>query len=266
MKIECPHGCGAKFSMLANVCPGCGKSAGASDFMVQTVKNAWHAAWGGKERVLTVDCPGCHQPFPMAADLCPSCGKNVGAAAMINEYASPLVTTALAIRSRVERATPFEAWMIRFGYFLASLATLMLLTKAAESKFVNGNGNWVTAGLATLIYLGLSLLILTWILPKNIGALLARLKVLMKLSLLFNYLSTIFAILFITDHWRARSWLLIGTLFLSILGIWFASNFLLPAWATAGAILAGPPSENDQPPSDPGYRGPRKQRLHNRLS
>jgi hypothetical protein len=154
--------------------------------------------------------------------------------------------------------------MIRFGYFLASFATLMLLVSAAEKKFVNGNGNWVTAGLATLIYLGLSLLILTWILPKNIGALLARLKVLMKLSFFFNYLSTVFAVLFITDHWQARSWLLIGTLFISMLGVWFASRFLLPAWTTAGAILAG--QNPHQQPSDPAYRGGKKQHLPGRFS
>jgi hypothetical protein len=183
---------------------------------------------------------------------------------MINEYASPLVATAISIRGRAERATPFEAWMIRFGYFLASFATLLLLVSAAEKKFVNGNGNWLIAGLASLIYLGLSLLILTWILPKNIGALLARLKVLMKLSFFFNYLSTVFAVLFITDHWQARSWLLIGTLFISMLGVWFASRFLLPAWTTAGAILAG--QNPHQQPSDPAYRGGKKQHLPGRFS
>jgi endogenous inhibitor of DNA gyrase (YacG/DUF329 family) len=261
MKIDCPHGCGAKFSMLANVCPGCGKPAGASDFIAQGLKNAWRE---GKDQVLTVECPGCHQPFPMNSNQCPACGKDVGAIAMINDYASPLVATAISIRGRAERATPFEAWMIRFGYFLASFATLLLLVSAAEKKFVNGNGNWLTAGLASLIYLGLSLLILTWILPKNIGALLARLKVLMKLSFFFNYLSTVFAVLFITDHWQARSWLLIGTLFISMLGVWFASRFLLPAWTTAGAILAG--QNPHQQPSDPAYRGGKKQHLPGRFS
>lgn len=246
--------------MMATVCPGCGKPAGASDFIAQKLKGAWRE---GKERALTAECPACHQPFPMTADQCPSCGKDVGAIAMINEYASPLVAAAISIRRRAERATPFEAWMIRFGYFLASFATLMLLVSAAEKKFVNGNGNWLTAALATLIYLGLSLLILTWILPKNIGALLARLKVLMKLSFFFNYISTVFIALFVTDHWRARSWLLIGTLFVSMLGVWFASRFLLPAWATAGAILAG---QNPQQPSDPAYRGGKKQHLPDRFS
>ncbi len=246
--------------MMATVCPGCGKPAGASDFIAQKLKGAWRE---GKERALTAECPACHQPFPMTADQCPSCGKDVGAIAMINEYASPFVAAAISVRSRAERATPFEAWMIRFGYFLASFATLMLLVSAAEKKFVNGNGNWLTAALATLIYLGLSLLILTWILPKNIGALLARLKVLMKLSFFFNYISTVFIALFVTDHWRARSWLLIGTLFVSMLGVWFASRVLLPAWATAGAILAG---QNPQQPSDPAYRGGKKQHLPDRFS
>ena len=246
--------------MMATVCPGCGKPAGASDFIAQKLKGAWQE---GKERALTAECPACHQSFPMTADQCPSCGKDVGAIAMINEYASPLVATAISIRRRAERATPVEAWMIRFGYFLASFATLMLLVSAAEKKFVNGNGNWLTAALATLIYLGLSLLILTWILPKNIGALLARLKVLMKLSFFFNYISTVFIALFVTDHWRARSWLMIGTLFVSMLGVWFASRFLLPAWATAGAILAG---QNPQQPSDPAYRGGKKQHLPDRFS
>lgn len=245
--------------MMANVCPGCGKPAGASDFVAQKLKSIWSE---GKERALTAECPACHQPFPMTADQCPSCGKDVGAIAMINEYASPFVAAAISVRSRAERATPFEARMIRLGYFLASFATLMLLVSAAEKKFVNGNGNWLTAGLATLVYLGLSLLILTWILPKNIGALLARLKVLMKLSFFFNYLSTVFIALFVTDHWQARSWLLIGTLIVSMLGVWFASRFLIPAWTTAGAILSG---QNPQA-ADPAYRGGKKQHLPGRFS
>jgi hypothetical protein len=249
--------------MMATVCPGCGKPAGAADFISQKLKGAWQE---GKERALTADCPSCHHPFPITADHCPSCGKDVGAGTLIEEYASPFVSTALALRSRAERATPVEAWMIRFGYFLASFATLMLLVSAAEKKFVNGNGNWVTAGLATLIYLGLSLLILTWILPKNIGALLARLKVLVKLSLFFNYLSTVFVTLFVTDHWSVRSWLLIGTIFLSMLGVWFASSFLIPAWTTAGEILAGRSSQTGQPPVDPAERGQRRQQVRNRLS
>jgi hypothetical protein len=245
--------------MMANVCPGCGKPAGASDFVAQKLKSIWSE---GKERALTAECPACHQPFPMTADQCPSCGKDVGAIAMINEYASPFVAAAISVRSRAERATPFEARMIRLGYFLASFATLMLLVSAAEKKFVNGTGNWLTAGLATLVYLGLSLLILTWILPKNIGALLARLKVLMKLSFFFNYLSTVFIALFVTDHWQARSWLLIGTLIVSMLGVWFASRFLIPAWTTAGAILSG---QNPQA-ADPAYRGGKKQHLPGRFS
>jgi hypothetical protein len=86
----------------------------------------------------------------------------------------------------------------------------------------------------------------------------------MKLSFFFNYLSTVFAVLFITDHWQARSWLLIGTLFISMLGVWFASRFLLPAWTTAGAILAG--QNPHQQPSDPAYRGGKKQHIPGRFS
>ena len=36
--------------MMATVCPGCGKPAGASDFIAQKLKGAWRE---GKERALT---------------------------------------------------------------------------------------------------------------------------------------------------------------------------------------------------------------------
>lgn len=245
--------------MMATVCPGCGKPAGASDFLAQKLKRAWRE---GKERTLTAECPACHQPFPMSADQCPSCGKDVGALAMIAEYSSPLVAMAISVRRRAERTTPVESWMIRFGYFLVSLVTLLVLVGAAEKKFVNGTGNGLVAGLATLIYLALSFLVLTWILPRNIGSLLARLKVLMKLSLLFNFLSVVLTVLFITDRWRARSWLLIGALLSSMLGIWLACRYLIPAWTTAGAILSGQTPKT----ADPSYRGGKKQHLPGRFS
>lgn len=263
MKIECPHGCGAKFSMSTKVCPGCGKPAEASDFIGQKIRSVWHGAWGGKEHVLKANCPHCREPFPLNSQTCPTCGQEVGAVPMIREYATPILATAISIRRRADNITPFQGWVVRLSYFLGSFALLGLLLKAAEGKFVNGNGNWITAGLATVVYLGFSLLILTWILPKNIGPALARLKVLVKLSLFLNYISTVFAIMFITDHWRARSGLLIAALFITMLALWFSSRFILPFWITAGTILSG---QYGQTPPDPAYRGGRRQDLPDRYS
>ena len=261
MKMKCPHGCGAKFSIMENTCPRCRKPSGAMDVIVQSLRILWHGLWGGKGNAFKADCPNCKQPFPLTTDQCPACGTDVGAFSLISGYASPLVATLLAIRSRANRATPFEAWAIRFGYCLASGATLWLLLGAAERKFVNGTNNWISPALATCIYVGLSISILTWFLPRNLGPLLAQLKLLIKLSLLANYFSTVLTVLFITDHWRTRSWLLIGILILSMVGVWFASRFIVPAWATAGAILAGKNPHH----LDPNQRGPNKNHFSGRF-
>jgi hypothetical protein len=262
MKMECPHGCGARFSVMENTCPRCRKPAGATDYLVQKTKGLWHRLWGGKNNVFKADCPSCKTPFSLTSDTCPTCGTDVSAASLIAAYASPLVAALIKIRGRANRASPFEAWAIRFGCFLASAATLCLLLAAAERKFVNGTNDWISPALATCIYVGLSLSTLTWFLPKNLGPLLAQLKLLIKLSLLSNYFSTVLTILFITDHWKVRSWLLIGTLILSMLGIWLASRFIVPAWITAGAILSGQNPHH----ADPAYRGGKKQHLSGRFS
>ena len=263
MKIACPHGCGSEFSIMENTCPGCGKSAGAIDCLVQKTKSAWYACWGGKEQVLKVECRRCHNLHPLNADRCPICDLDVSAVASINEYARPLVAAAVSFRRRLQRITPGEAAAIRWGYLLASLVTLVLLLGAAEDKFIRGNGNWLTAGLTTAIFLGISTTILTWILPSNIKMLLARLHILAKLAFLLNFISTVFTMMFITDHWQARSWLLIGTFVIFIGGMWLASRFIMPAWFTAGDILSG---KRGPYPMDPGQRGPNKNSSSGRFS
>lgn len=263
MKISCPYGCGTEFSIMKSTCPGCGRSTGALDCLTQQIKTSWYGLWGGKDRVLKLECNRCHNVYPMSADRCPTCDLDVSAVAVINEHARPLIVTAVAFRRRLDRITPGEAVAIRWGYFLASVATLGLLMGAAEEKFIRGNGNWFTAGLATVVFLGLSLLILTWVLPRNIGMLLGRLKPLAKFTFLINYLSAVFTVMFITDHWQVRSWLLIGTLAISLGAVWFASRFIMPAWFTAGAILSGSPGPY---PLDPAQRGPTKNSSSGRFS
>jgi hypothetical protein len=173
----------------------------------------------------------------------------------------------LAIRQRAEQITPFEAWVIRLSHLLVSLSLVGMLSGMAEDRFIKGNGNWLSAALSTAIYLGMSLLILTWIVPRNLVPAFARLKVLTKLSFFLNYLATVFAIMFLSDHWRMRSWLLIGTFASTIAGIWLCSTIILPSWAKAGDILSGNLTGNSStPPSDPNQRGRRTVHRPNRFS
>ena len=264
MRIDCPHGCGADFSMMETTCPSCQKPVGAADFVRLKIQERWYRFWGGKRRVFKADCPGCNEPVSLDFSACPSCGFEVGFMPMLNHHITPLVSAFVAIRERLNRTTPAEALAIRWGFLMVSIAVLGLLIGAVEDKFVNGNGNWITAGLATAIYLGSSLLVLTWIVPPQLASLLARLKVLTKFAFLVNYFSGVFVILLVTDHWRVRSWLLIGALFASVVGVWLASNILLPKWLEAGAIISGKLPQSG--PTLPPERGPTRQNIPRRFS
>jgi len=262
MKMDCPHGCGARVSLSTTTCPLCRKPTDALAVLAGPIRKRWHNFWGGQDKVFTSTCPHCKATFNLTADTCPNCRADVSAVALIIDYATPLLRFCIAARKKVENLTPFEAWVIRTSYFLVSLSVLGLLLSTAETKFVSGNGNWISAALSTAIYLGMSMLILTWIVPKNVGSVLARLKVLTKISLFLNYLSSIFAVMFITDHWRMRSWMLIGTFAISIVGLWFASIFI-NNWNRAGEFISG---TYNQPPEDPAFRGRRKTHRPDQLS
>lgn len=249
--------------MSVTTCPGCGKPTAAVDFLLQPLRNTWHRLWGGKDHVFKADCPRCHTPFELSCETCPACGEPVDVVALFTDFATPLVDFMVSVRKRAERITPFEAWVIRFSHFVVSISVLGLLMGIAEDRFVNGSGEWFSAAFSTAIYLGMSLLILTWILPPNVAPAFARLKVLTKLSFFLNYLAMVFGIMLTSDHWRARSWLLIGTFASSLVGIWLASRLILPAWATAGGILSG---TINKVPEDEAWRGRRKAHRPNRIS
>lgn len=249
--------------MSATTCPGCGKPTAAADFLLIPLRKTWHRLWGGEGHVFKADCPRCHAPFELSCETCPSCGAPVDVVALFTDFATPLVDLMVALRQRAERITQFEAWVIRFAHFIVSISVLGLLMGIAEDRFVNGSGEWFSAAFSAAIYLGMSLLVLTWILPPNIAPALARLQVLTKLSFFLNYLAMVFGIMLASDHWRARSWLLIGTFASSLVGIWLASRFILPAWATAGGILSGTITKV---PEDEAWRGRRKVHRPNRLS
>jgi hypothetical protein len=267
MSLECPHGCGARFPMSVTTCPGCGKSTAATDFLLVPIRKTWNRLWGGEGHALKAECPHCHGPFSLDEVSCPHCGGAVDTGTLVAEFTTPLVRLMLAIRQRAEQITPFEAWVIRLSHLLVSLSLVGMLSGMAEDRFIKGNGNWFSAAFATAIYLGMSLLILTWIVPRNLLPAFARLKVLTKLSFFLNYLATVFAIMFLSDHWRMRSWLLIGTFASTIVGIWLCSTIILPSWAKAGGILSGNLTGNSStPPSDPNQRGRRTVHRPNRFS
>ena len=254
MKIKCLNSrCKEVFSIKHSKCPKCNRAAGPVDFVKHHAKNRWYKLWGGKKRVFKADCPACSEPFPLDATQCPHCKTSVTLFPLFLDVARPYLRLVDAIKNKFENLSPTQAILLRISYFVASIFIVFLLVNKIEDEVNKGNmGKMIIAAFASVFYIGVSLLALSWLLPADIGILVKRLRPMFKISLAINYLSLVLALVLITDRWSTKAWILIGTFFISIVATWFSVNFVVPSWFNAASILSG---TYGAPEPDPNKRG-----------
>lgn len=265
MKIKCLNSrCKEVFSIKHSKCPKCNRDAGPIDFVTHHIAKRWYKLWGGKKRVFTTECPACKQPFRLDATECTNCHTSVALFPLFFDAARPFLRMIEKIKEKIENLSPAQKFLISVTYFLASIFLIISIINRIEAEIVRGNiGKIVVAAFASVFYIAVSLLVFSWIVPKNIAELASRLRGIYKLSLFINYLSFVLLLVIATDHWSTKAWILIGTFLISIVGIWFSAGFVIPACMNATAILTG---SYAAPQSDPNHRGRNSTHRPNRLA
>ena len=243
MKIRCPK-CSADVDSSKTTCPACGASTSADAYLAgyfakasAGCKKAWHALWGGPDKVFTATCPRCAEAIPFNASECPLCKLPICLTFLFAWYFEPVLRIVLRIRAFADTGTPFQKWLVRFVYFIASVTVLWLVLIKAEAKFTGQPGGWLLSALAGVLYVSVSLLILPWLLPQGALRLLATTRPLFKLSLFINYVTAVLAVLVASDIWKVRSWLLLTTFLVSLAGAHFFIHFVHPTWVVLGETL-----------------------------
>jgi hypothetical protein len=219
--------------------------------------------WGGKKRVFTAECPACKKPVRLDATECAYCHTSVALFPLFLDAARPVLRMIENIKEKVDNLTPAQKFLISVSYFLVSIFIIIALINKIEVEVNNGNTAKIgLAALASVFYIAVSLLVFSWIIPKNIVELVSRLRPIYKVSFFINYLSVVILLVIATDLWSTKAWILIGTFFISIIGIWVSGGFVIPACRNAPAILAGTYGTS-QP--DPNHRGRHTTHRPNRL-
>jgi hypothetical protein len=265
VKIRCLNArCKAVFSIKHSKCPKCNKDAGPIDFVTHHIAKRWYKLWGGKKRVFTTECPACKQPFRLDATECASCHTSVALFPLFLNAARPYLKLIEKIKWKLENLSRAQKFLISVSYFLASIFLIIALINRIETEIDKGNIAKIgVAALGSVFYIAVSLLVFSWIVPKNIAELASRLKAIYKVSLFINYLSFVLLLVIATDHWSTKAWILIGTFLISIVGIWFSGGFVIPACMNATAILSG---SYATPQPDPNHRGRNSNHRPNRLA
>lgn len=258
MKIRCPK-CQTEVDATKTVCPSCGASVSVGSLLSiyfgkvsAALTSVWHSLWGGHDKVFTAGCPRCGESIPFSVSECPLCKLPIRLSFLFAWYGEPLLRLLLRIRAFADTATPFQKWMVRFCYFVASAAALWLVLLKAEAKFEGHGGGWIVAALSTAIYVSISLVVLPWLIPRGTIRALSTIRPLAKLSLFLNYITLVLSVMIASDVWKVRSWLLLTTFLASLFGFYIFMNYVHPTWAMLGETLDPQP---DWKKRNPNYRG-----------
>lgn len=214
MKIECPNpDCGERIDWGKSDCPACGKSVTVGSLF----RRCWRDFVSWFRHRATVECPQCHDQVSLKATTCPKCGAAVTVGAVFDAAVEPA-------RKRWHdflRNAPPEAKRRVFRiYLLFSVALFWVAVGYVERQFAD---RWMLNAMLSVVYLTVIAMLVRWIVPPKVFALIPRrLYPSMKLSLFFNYLTLLLGVQIFIGTWWERASIIAG-----LFGVTFASSFLL---------------------------------------
>lgn len=182
---------------------------------------------------LAIECPKCRGLIPAFATNC-QCGAKLTGGLVWEET---LGRQGERLR-RMTTRTPANMRRVQWGYLTLSVAALWIMLGVLEKHFAE---NWGWHALLSVLYLGVLILLIYWLVPrKTIFTIGLRTSRLVKLGLVFNYLTALGLMQMFFATWWTRSLMLAAFFSMSWFGAWLFWAYLWPgsiyfAWIFADA-------------------------------
>lgn len=171
--------------------------------------------WAKETAVIA--CPHCGRTVPIYNKTCPRCRDTITVGASAKASVGP----ACRRWQRMNQSSPRQARVLRQSAYLLSSAVLFGWQFATDSY--GDFGRVMIRVMVSSILLAFLGLIAVWVLPRHfVGPLVARASVVIKLGLIFNYLSLVLLIQSCIAGWFERSLVLLGL----IISTWVGAAFL----------------------------------------
>lgn len=246
MKIRCPK-CENAISHSEGVCSQCGFSLTVGSVFKHYAGQS--KLWLG--RATSIRCPECSTAMPLSSTTCPSCGLSITVEAATDPKKQAVLAYIKSISARAKLR-------LQLSYLLGSAVLLWWLLDYVFEK----NGNmWFAHAALSFVLLAFFTLIFFWLVPR---ALLVRVahggpkhkpfSRIIKLALVFNYLSTLLLIQLAIGAWPMRA---------SILAVLFVGSFfafsvlhtrILTVWGWMAELFSVPQPPQYDPAAAQGRR------------
>lgn len=214
MKLICSKGHSVKWN--DKKCAECGEDQSIFAYVKRKAKRAAKGP--------LVYCTGCSRPFPIGYKECPFCERE-------NSVENAVNTVALPLRDTVEKASPRTRRNFQRFYLILSACALVAAFRHMTSL---ENGEWMRIGALSVIYLAFVALLAKWFVRTDIILkFLLLTSWVVKLALMFNYLTCLVLLQMAVAEWWAQFVALGAIVAITYGGAWaFCSLF----WPTAENI------------------------------
>ncbi len=238
MKIACPK-CESAVSVSQSKCPACGFSFRLGDIVTYYWKKTTRWFQFSSE----LRCPSCHVACPMTARACPACGTGLTVSAAVNETLNP---ARKRWRAFLDDITPDTKRHVQWVYLLLSVTVLWWLLAYIEE---HNASHWLDDALLSIIYLASFGRIALLIVPKRLIRVVARnASLLVKFSLILNYLSLMLTLQIMIGSFWMRATILAGVFFGTFVAAWI---FCCLFWPLSLQVRLAFEEENLNKPFDP---------------
>ena len=200
---------------------------------------------GWLHRNAVIACPHCGGTASLCAKTCPHCFDTITVQASVKASLRPARQRWHGVRTPLMRICRVLAQCI---YFLSSVALLgwQLPTIPVEDALFLCIRMVISAELLTFLAL-----ILIWVLPRDfLAAVAVRVTAVVKLTLVFNYLSLLLLVESCLQRWTSKSLILAGLLASTWIACRFLHRMVWPVVVGIRQILrgeAGTPFDPSQP-------------------
>ena len=184
-------------------------------------------------RRLALACPGCKGTIPAFDSKCKKCGTIL----TVERSISAVFGSTEAVKPGV---VPSATKQRLFQWGLLGVSALIFWLSLQELEHTYSQ-NWQKHAALTIAYFAAFLLLSLWIVPqKTLIVVAQRASKVVKLALVFNYLTGMILIQMFVATWWLRSLMLASILGVTWAGAWIFARFLWPLSATVSALFIPP--------------------------